>query len=128
MQLVNQDALSSQPMKKTCADSQLILQCALQNKSALKQLYKAHSIKVYHIALYRLKNKKLAEKVVRETFIEIWRIANQFNPAKERPIKWMTKITRRTAKHTQKTHNFRLINPSKNYDIIGFSPVAFSMW
>jgi len=128
MQLVNQDALSPQPMKKTCADSQLILQCALQNKSALKQLYKAHSIKVYHIALYRLKNKKLAEKVVRETFIEIWRIAKQFNPEKEKPIKWISKITRQTAKLTQKTHSFRLIKPSKNYDIIGFSSVAFSMW
>ncbi len=84
--------------RQTITNSELLSLCAMKDVSALKQLYIAHSVKLYYVAIQLLKQKELAQWVLEESFIKIWDSAKYFNPTKDNAIKWMMRITRYIAK------------------------------
>jgi RNA polymerase sigma-70 factor (ECF subfamily) len=67
------------------------------DREAFLQLYELFSPRVYGLALYMVKDPKLAEEISQETFIKLWTAAGTFRPKRGRFATWLLTIARRTA-------------------------------
>src|SRR5947207_2958236 len=75
----------------------LIAATATQDQAAFAELYHATKRKLFGIALAVLRRRDLAEDVVQEAFLRIWRHAARFDPARGSAITWMATIVRNLA-------------------------------
>ena len=75
----------------------LIAAVAKGDEAAFERLYAATRAKLYGVVLRILRRQDLAEEVVQETYVKIWRNSGQFNPALASPITWMASIARNHA-------------------------------
>lgn len=67
------------------------------DQEAFQRLYTATSAKLYGVVLRILRRGDLAEEVLQETYVRVWRRAAEFNPAQATPITWMVAIARNHA-------------------------------
>lgn len=70
---------------------------ARQDRSAFRSLYDASSPRLYGLALRILGRRELAEEVVQESFVAIWRHAGEYEDALSAPMTWMATIVRNRA-------------------------------
>ncbi len=65
--------------------------------AALRQLYRAYEGRLYGLGLRLLGDPSLAEELVQETFVRVWRKAGQFDPDKGSVATFVFTIARRIA-------------------------------
>ena len=75
----------------------LLNQVAEQDTAALKALYNACSAKLYGLALRVVTQRELAEDVLQEAFLTIWRCAPDYRASLSPPMAWMGVIVRSRA-------------------------------
>lgn len=75
----------------------LLAATAQQDEAAFEQLYAATRAKLYGVVLRILHRQDVAEEVLQEAYVKIWKSAGQFNPALSSPITWMVSIARNRA-------------------------------
>ncbi|OPA84974.1 RNA polymerase subunit sigma [Pseudomonas fluorescens] len=71
--------------------------CARGDSRALRQLYTQDSSHLLGVALRIVRDKALAEDVVHDAFIKIWRGAGSFDPERGSARGWVFSITRHLA-------------------------------
>jgi RNA polymerase sigma-70 factor (ECF subfamily) len=76
---------------------QLIAEVASGNKSAFARLYGLTHAKLLGVALRILRDRALAEDVLQESYLKIWRHAASYDPAIASPMTWMATIIRHGA-------------------------------
>jgi RNA polymerase sigma-70 factor, ECF subfamily len=76
---------------------QLIVEIAGGDKSAFARLYALTHAKLLGVALRILRDRALAEDVLQESYVKIWRHAASYNPAIASPMTWMATIVRHGA-------------------------------
>lgn len=76
---------------------ELLADVAQGNKSAFARLYGLTNRKLFGIALRILRDRALAEDVLQETYLKIWRNASGYDPAISSPMSWMATIVRHGA-------------------------------
>ncbi len=84
-------------MRTLPTDLQLIewlKQAAQRNPLALRLLYDATSTRLYSIALRVVGNRELAEDVLQDAYVTIWRAAGDYREAISPPMVWMGLIVR----------------------------------
>jgi RNA polymerase sigma-70 factor (ECF subfamily) len=64
---------------------------------AFERLYLATRSKLYGVTLRILRRADLAEEIMQEAYVKIWRNAGEFNPRLASPITWMVAIARNSA-------------------------------
>jgi RNA polymerase sigma-70 factor (ECF subfamily) len=67
------------------------------NHAAFRALYDAVSPKLFGIVLRITRNRSMAEEVLQETFVKIWRNAERFSPEAGQPMAWLAAIARNRA-------------------------------
>ncbi len=67
------------------------------DETAFERLYDATRAKLYGVLLRILGKPALAEEVMQETYLKVWKMADQFDPATATPITWMVAIARNRA-------------------------------
>src|SRR6202790_1322711 len=67
------------------------------DEAAFERLYAATRAKLYGVLLRILGRPALAEEVMQETYLKVWKMADQFDPAIASPITWMVAIARNRA-------------------------------
>jgi RNA polymerase sigma-70 factor (ECF subfamily) len=67
------------------------------DEAAFERLYGATRAKLYGVLLRILGRPTLAEEVMEETYLKVWKLADQFDPATASPITWMVAIARNRA-------------------------------
>jgi RNA polymerase sigma-70 factor (ECF subfamily) len=77
--------------------AELLTATARGDRAAFQQLYRATSGKLYGTAVRILRRRDLADDVVQEAYIRIWRHAERFDPARGSPVTWMATIVRHLA-------------------------------
>jgi RNA polymerase sigma-70 factor, ECF subfamily len=77
--------------------ARLLAATAAKDQAAFAELYDLTKRKLFGIALMVLRRRDLAEDVVQEAFIRIWRNAASFDPARGTAITWMATIVRNLA-------------------------------
>jgi RNA polymerase sigma-70 factor (ECF subfamily) len=78
------------------SDEDLIRIVAGLDKRALHILWSRHNLRVYRFVFRLIQNKALAEDVVSEVFLEVWRHADLFQ-AKSKVSTWLLAIARNKA-------------------------------
>ena len=86
----------------TDRDSQLVLTdalaaCAAGNKTGLRQLYDHEAPRMVGVALRILRRRDLAEDVVHDAFLRIWRASSHYDSSLGSPRAWIYAIVRNLA-------------------------------
>jgi RNA polymerase sigma-70 factor (ECF subfamily) len=77
--------------------AELLRRVAAQDAQAFQVLFRATSAKLYGVIFRILRRKDLADEIVQEAYLRIWRRAESFNPQTGSPITWMAVIARNLA-------------------------------
>ncbi len=77
----------------------VVLLAAVANgdADAFEQLYSATRAKLYGVLLRILGKPELAEEVMQETYLKVWKMAGKFDSTLASPITWMVAIARNRA-------------------------------
>jgi RNA polymerase sigma-70 factor (ECF subfamily) len=75
----------------------LIAATAAEDQAAFAALYDTTKRKLFGVALTVLRRRDLAEDVLQEAYIRIWRNASRFDPARGAAMTWMATIVRNLA-------------------------------
>jgi RNA polymerase sigma-70 factor (ECF subfamily) len=75
----------------------LVTAVAQGDEAAFERLYNETRAKLYGVLLRILGRPALAEEVMQETYLKVWKMADQFNPAIASPITWMVAMARNRA-------------------------------
>ena len=67
------------------------------NKAAFKRLYDDYSGALYGMALKVVGSEEIAQDVLQESFVKIWKNLEHFDESKGRIFTWMARIVRNTA-------------------------------
>jgi RNA polymerase sigma-70 factor, ECF subfamily len=76
---------------------QLLAEVARGNKSAFARLYGLTHAKLLGVALRILRDRALAEDVLQESYLKVWRHAASYDAAIASPMTWMATIVRHGA-------------------------------
>lgn len=75
----------------------LLAAVAKGDEAAFGRLYTATRAKLYGVAMRILRRADLADEVMQDAFLKVWRSAGDFDPRLASPITWMVAITRNRA-------------------------------
>ena len=75
----------------------LLAAVAKGDEAAFERLYGATRAKLYGVILRILRKPELADEVMQETYLKVWKSAGQFDPALATPITWMVAMARNRA-------------------------------
>lgn len=75
----------------------LLADCARNDRAAFEQLYRLASPKLFSLCLAMLRRQDLAEEVLQDAFVQIWRDAASYDPGRAAPMTWMGVIVRHRA-------------------------------
>lgn len=70
---------------------------AAGNRSGLETVYRMTSAKLLGVIIRLIPERELAEDVLQEVYLKVWRRAGRFDPALGSPISWLATIARNTA-------------------------------
>jgi RNA polymerase sigma-70 factor, ECF subfamily len=87
---------SNNASDKNALDAQLIARIAAGNRLAMRVLYARHNQRVFRFALRLVDNEAMAEDVVSEVFLDVWRKAGTFE-GRSQVSTWLLGITRNKA-------------------------------
>jgi RNA polymerase sigma-70 factor, ECF subfamily len=75
----------------------LLAAVAKGDAAAFERLYGATRAKLYGVLLRILGRSDLADEVMQETYLKVWKMADKFDPGVASPITWMVAIARNRA-------------------------------
>ena len=96
---------------------QLLEEIAQGQKLALSELYERTSAKLYGICLRVLEDESLAQDVLQETYIKIWRNANQYQVNGLSPMTWLITIARNSAIDRKRSLASKYAESIDDYDL-----------
>lgn len=73
---------------------EILRQCAQQRPEALRALYELEAAKLVGIAMRILRRRELAEDVVHDVFVQVWRKADTFDAKRGSAKAWLYTMTR----------------------------------
>jgi len=81
--------------QEAAAEQALIERIADGDRQALRELYAGFAPPLFALALRLVGDRGLAEELLQDTFIKIWRHAEHYDSEKARPFTWAVTILRR---------------------------------
>jgi RNA polymerase sigma factor (sigma-70 family) len=96
-------------------EQDLILKLKERNNQAYNYLYDSYSAALYSIILQILRETELANDVLQDVFINIWRKIESYDPAKGRLFTWMLNIARNASIDVLRSKDYQ--NNRKNQDL-----------
>jgi len=109
----------------------LVERCARSDERALEELYELTSPRLFGVAVRLVRREALAEEVLQEAFLKIWRNASRYSRELGAPLTWLTSIVRNEALDTLRRRRVREDNetsePSWFADIVPDPTVAADM-
>ncbi len=70
---------------------------AAGDRTALEDIYRATSVKLFGICYRILGDRKEAEDALQDVYVNLWRRADRFDPARASPISWLAVFARNRA-------------------------------
>ncbi len=79
------------------AIAQALARVALGDRAAFATLYAATRAHLFGVILRINADRSQAEDVLQEVFVNVWRSADGFDPARSQPLTWLTSVARNRA-------------------------------
>lgn len=77
--------------------SQLLSRCGLGDRAAFARLYQLSSAHLFAVILRINRDRAIAEDLLQEVYVNVWRAAKGFDAAQSQPMTWLTSIARNRA-------------------------------
>lgn len=77
--------------------SQLLARAGLGDRAAFAQLYERTSAQVFGVVLRIQRDRALAEDLLQEIYVSVWKAAANFDAARAQPLTWLASIARNKA-------------------------------
>lgn len=77
--------------------AQLLARVGLADRAAFATLYQRTSAQLLGVVLRIQRDRALAEDVLQEVFVNIWRAADSFDAARSQPMTWLASVARNRA-------------------------------
>ncbi len=88
----------------------LLARSASGDEDAFRALYRATSAKLFAVALRIVKRREVAEDVVQDTYLKVWRMAPSYSAISGSPIAWLATIARNAAIDTMRKADEKLVH------------------
>ena len=75
----------------------LLARSALGDRAAFARLYERTSGHLFAVVLRIQRDRALAEDLLQEVYVAVWKAAGQFDAARSQPLTWLTSIARNRA-------------------------------
>ncbi|MDQ8199939.1 sigma-70 family RNA polymerase sigma factor [Pelagicoccus enzymogenes] len=85
----------AQSMDDASIEAELIRRIARQERDAFDELYARYSRPLFSYIAKFLRDRGLAEEVLQDAFVKIWRSAPRYDRSLSRPFSWCVLITKR---------------------------------
>jgi RNA polymerase sigma-70 factor (ECF subfamily) len=89
--------VESDPANELQSEIELLRKVGHGDRRSFEQLYERFSEVLFSIAYRMLKSQEAAEDVLQDVFVQIWKKAPLFDPARGRPMTWAVTLTRNKA-------------------------------
>ena len=83
-------------MTEASQDGDLIVRVAASDRAAMRALFARHNVRVFRFLVRRVKNEAIAEELVNEVFLDVWRQAGRFE-GRSSVSTWMLAIAHNKA-------------------------------
>lgn len=93
--------------KKTMSDEELITLLHSNKRVAIQPLLDKYGDALYGVVLSIVQAKEVAEDVMQDTFVKVWKNADSYSPEKGRLFTWLVNIARYTAIDKIRTVKFK---------------------
>ena len=97
----------------------LIERCGADDESALEELYRVTAPRLFGVAVRLVRRESLAEEVLQEAFLKIWRHAASYSAELGAPLTWLSSIVRHEALDTLRRRSVREDHESPMPDYFG---------
>ena len=98
-----------------------------QDQAVIGELYDAYGGALYGVVLRVVQSPELAQQVLQDTFLKVWRNAATYDPAKGRLFTWLVNIARNTAIDATRSAQFRQQQKTDATDALVHSPGGHSL-
>jgi len=95
--------VAGEPVDDAELDAELVARMAAGDRDAMSQLYTRHSPVMLGLALRIVRERREAEDLLHDVFLEAWRAAKDFDPKRGRVRTWLTIRMRSRALDHQKS-------------------------
>ena len=99
----------------TYTEQELVRALKEREKAAFNYLYDHYSGALYTVVKQIVQNTEVANDILQETFVNIWRKMDSYNPAKGRLFTWMLNIARHASIDALRSKSYQ--NNLKNQEI-----------
>lgn len=96
-------------------EDQLVLDLKNMDRGAMNALYRMYSDSLYRVISTIVQVEEVAQDILQEAFIKIWKSFGQYDPSKGRLYTWMARLARNLAIDYLRSVNHR--NSSSNDDL-----------
>ncbi|MBK9336516.1 MAG: sigma-70 family RNA polymerase sigma factor [Lewinellaceae bacterium] len=111
----------------TITQDHYIARLQQQDESVIGDLYDAYSGALYGVVLRIVQSPELAQQVLQDTFLKVWRNAAGYDSAKGRLFTWLVNIARNTAIDATRSAQFKQRQKTDSIDALVHSPGGHSL-
>lgn len=103
-------------------EEQLTARLKNQDQSVIGDIYNAYSGALYSVVLRIVQQRELAQQVLQDTFLKVWRNGTSYDSGKGRLFTWLLNIARNTAIDATRTAHFQNSRKTDNLDGLVYQP------
>lgn len=93
--------------KQVISDEELITLMSADKRRAIQPLLDKYGDALFGVVLRIVQAREIAEDVIQDTFVKVWKNADSYNPDKGRLFTWLVNIARYTAIDKIRTVKFK---------------------
>lgn len=106
---------------------QLILRLQQNDRTVVGELYDSYSGALFGVVLRIVQSRELAEQVLQDTFVKVWRNGASYDASKGRLFTWLVNIARNTAIDATRTAHFQHYRKTESLDNLVHRPGGDSL-
>lgn len=95
----------------------LVEQIRAGDRQALERLYDAYAGMVYGVVLKMIRNEELAQEIVQDVFLRVWKNIDKYDEAKARISTWIINIARNRTIDEIRSKNFKNQQENQSLDV-----------
>ena len=103
-------------------NQQLIFRLKQQDRTVIAELYDAYGSALFGVVLRIVQSRELAEQVLQDTFVKVWRNGPNYDASKGRLFTWLLNIARNTAIDQTRSAQFKQNRKTDSIDQLVYQP------
>lgn len=118
--------MSNTTQERSSREKEIVSLLQVQDSKGLVLLYEHYSPALYHVVLRIVRREEVAQEVLQDVFVKIWKQSNSYDVGRGRLFTWMSRIAKNAAIDKTRSKNFKATNRTDSIDNFVGDSVDFS--